>query len=584
MIGQIKFAWISFRRSFSSSFPQVINLLLTYTSVSMSINIFFSLKEILYFTIPYTFYRAYLSISIIFVILALIIGTIVTIKTAQQKFNTQKKDIALMKNIGSKSSWIYSYIMFYHMIMGALAFLVGLFLSGLILMITLYSFNLAEYTKYIKFVPAFGLCIFILIVHYIKTHNEIMQFLEEKDFIKSSKGLSEYKSIFELDDIIKKLKASVKLGVKNYIRSGEILSTLFYLFLLSSGVILFFLGPLTIGSTLNHQFEMQYDDISYIVGSDAVANFYQENFEIQEYNKEEQFKLKNVIDLTFIDELGELGLKIDKLFLNKLRVDEINVTIPNPSATGGYSFIGMDRSINATIVGYSNTSIFDERFIRGSPPDTSKNEVVIGESLDHYLFENSTQEHMKIEGISGLYSISGVIRDNFASGFTVYIPINKLKQKGITTGANCIQVNEIDEAKADDLIQFVETNNYKILNIQKLMQEQKKKLVKISALGNSFGSLLLIITLFRFTVFGILYVRSYYEDSALMYKIGVKKRKIYTSFNTAVLLHTVPGTFVGYFFSSIFIRYFTINNFFFPLFIPLIFCTALGIIGLVIVG
>ena len=112
MIGQVRFAWISFKRSFLASFFSFISQIVTYTAITISIAVYSIVRPYLYRSISQIYYKSYILLGIIFIIVSIIIGGIVTARSIDLKFQSQKDDIAIMKNVGGKNKWIYSYFIF----------------------------------------------------------------------------------------------------------------------------------------------------------------------------------------------------------------------------------------------------------------------------------------------------------------------------------------------------------------------------------------------------------------------------------------------------------------------------------------
>ena len=78
MIGQVRFAWISFKRSFLASFFSFISQIVTYTAITISIAIFSITKPFLYRAISQIYYKSYISMGILFIVVGIIIGGVVT--------------------------------------------------------------------------------------------------------------------------------------------------------------------------------------------------------------------------------------------------------------------------------------------------------------------------------------------------------------------------------------------------------------------------------------------------------------------------------------------------------------------------
>jgi len=252
MIGQMKFAWISFKRSFLASMFSFVSQIVTYSAISISISIFSIVKPFLMWSVNSVFYRSYAIMGILFIVVSIIIGAVVTARSIDLKFMSQKDDIAIMKNVGGKSRWIYSYFIFNQILTSVIMLLFGIILSLILLAIIFNSFKFGHLFNFIRFMPILGANIVILVISYIKSHYTIMKFIEEKNFEISSGRLSSYKSIFEFNVLLSKVKTVRKIATKNYLRSGKIVASFLFSFFLAFSSISFALGPVALAETYNH--------------------------------------------------------------------------------------------------------------------------------------------------------------------------------------------------------------------------------------------------------------------------------------------------------------------------------------------
>ncbi|MHA1414765.1 MAG: FtsX-like permease family protein [Candidatus Heimdallarchaeaceae archaeon] len=560
MIGQVKYSWINFRRSFTTSLTQYANLILSYILVGISINSISITKAIFEGNVSYRIQKSYLIFSIVSTILSLFLAIIVTRKTVRQIFNHQIKDIALMKNVGSKTKWIYSYILFYHILVGVISFVIGLFLSAIIFLIILYIFKMDSYGNQIKFLPAFLICGSIILLHYLVTHNEILRILNENNLEISSKGLKNYKSIFEFDELFKKIRPARKFGLKAFLRSGEIRSTFFFIFLISTASIIFLFSTINIGNTFIYSYTEQFGKYEYLIGKENVVNFFENNIGYSEYNYSDLFTEKSSLNSNFINSLKENNVVYDIIFLNKRKVSEINVTIPDSVNLEQYKTVGKERSLNITIIGYINETIFLDRLIEGVKPNKEKNEIVISQSVNKMLLDDYTLEFLQIGGLKERYRVTGIINENFANGYTIYIPMRKLRENLLTSNGNCILIKSVKSDIISKIYTSADESNYRVAEIKKIVEKKKKELWNVINLINSIYGILFIITLTRFLAFGILLVNENSDDIKLMYKIGIKKKILRNCMLNDMSLNTIPGFVLSFLLGLVIIKYFIVES------------------------
>jgi hypothetical protein len=563
MIGQLKFAWIDFKRSFLASLFTLLSQIVTYSAITISIGIYSISKPFLSWTVNYTFFRSYMIIAAVFIAVCIIIGGVVTSRSIELKFQNQKEDIGIMKNVGGKSRWIYSYFIFNQILTAVIVLVLGILLGVIFLLIILGSFNYISLFKYVQFMPILGGNLIILIISYIKAHYTIIRFVSEKDFEETTSKLSKYKSIFELNSIVRKASTSVKMGLKNFLRSGKILSSLLFSFFLVFSSISFVLGPLTIAETYTYQIENGSQIYSYLTGETLMVDFYNQSLSLNKYENSSIVEELNDISYfsntslssSYINDLRDLGIDLQEIFLCKLKVEEIPYI---QVSSYGYNLIGENRSFYATIIGYSEEFLPEDLFVWGEHPEAGRNEVLIGDTLDHEIFDNSSVEKIRLKEESTKFSISGVIKDEFAAGFTVYTPLNKLIQEGITANPNLIMFEDINSITYNEIITISNSYGYELGNVSQIINDKKVEYAEFSYMYSSLGGGLFIIFSFQIVVFCFLYFLNYRKDYELLYKLGVAKRKIYRINITATLLHVILGMLTGIYLGSILARYFIV--------------------------
>ncbi|MFW9853039.1 MAG: hypothetical protein ACFFDS_08855, partial [Candidatus Thorarchaeota archaeon] len=200
----------------------------------------------------------------------------------------------------------------------------------------------------------------------------------------------------------------------------------------------------------------------------------------------------------------------------------------------------------------------EDLFVWGENPKLGSNEVLIGDTLDHEIFDNSTVEKIRLKEESTKFSISGVIKDELAAGFTVYAPLNKLIQEGITSNPNLIMFGDINSTTYNEISTISANYGYEIGNISKMIDDKKIEYAQFSYMYSSLGGGLFIIFSFQIVVFCFLYFLNYRKDYELLYKLGIAKRKIYRINITATFLHIIPGMLTGIYLGSILARYFLV--------------------------
>jgi hypothetical protein len=490
-------------------------------------------------------------------------GVIVTIRSINLKFQSQKDDIAVMKNVGGKSRWIYSYFIFNQILTAIIMLVLGMILGLIVLVITSISFGFGSIFSYVGFLPILGGNIVILVFSYLKAHYTILKFISEKDFEISSSSLSNYKSIFEFDALINKFTSFVKLGVKNFLRSGKVLSSFLFSFFLIFSSISFVLGPLTVAETHYVNLNSRFQDYQYVIGAPDAIDFFNQSLPVQEYSNSSYTGLDNdlehfystSISTQLLTELGGINVTYQKYFISKLQIKEMSAL---EIVNNVYIPIGQDRKVYATIIGYENINFNENEYIAGNNPNPSKNEVLIGDTLEAKFFDNSTLQKLKLYDDSNDYQISGVVIDSFAAGYSVYCPLNKLIAEGVANGSNLLMLENISATVYDEISEILERYEYQIISMERIIEQNLANYNSFTTMFKVLGGIMFAIFAFQIIVYSFLYFLTYRKDFELLYRLGIKKKSIYGSVITAILLQIIPGIALGSYFGAIIGRYFLV--------------------------
>ena len=589
LIGQLRFALIDFKRSFLASAFSFVSQIITYSALTIGIGL-------ISFTLPYlnrvindAFYRSYMLISILFVIVCVIIGGVVVSRSIDLKFQSQRDDIAVMKNVGGKSRWIYSYFIFNQLLTAVIMLLLGLVVGLILIIIVLAAFNNLAFFKNIRFLSILGANIAILIVSYLKAHYTILKFIGEKNLEISSSRLSNYKSIFEFGKLISKFKSTIKMGIKNFLRSGKIISSFVFSFFLVFSSLSFILGPLTIAETHLYHIDARYGDYSYMIGDPEIVCFYNNSIEMLPYENTSftddidyrSFFTNRTLEQAFINEVNMLEIPKQAFFITKMEVTEIPYL---DVINGVYVDVGSNRTFYATIVGYSENFFEEDLFMWGEEPLPGNKEIIVGDSLERVLFENSSVQKIRFTNETNKFAVSGAIIDSFAAGFTIYVPMNQLIQEGITTGPNAIVIGDINQEIYNDLKEISENYSYDLDNTSEVIEKTKRNYKNFSNTFTSLGGELFLIFSFQIVVFSFLYFLSYRKDFGLLYDLGIRKRKIYGISITATILQIIPGLILGSYLGSVIARYFLVPNARLTYYVLILFGIILFYILIVIIG
>ncbi|GAH49769.1 unnamed protein product [marine sediment metagenome] len=184
--------------------------------------------------------------------------------------------------------------------------------------------------------------------------------------------------------------------------------------------------------------------------------------------------------------------------------------------------------------------------------------MLIGDSLEAKLFDNSTLQKLKLHDDSNQYKISGVVIDSFAAGYSIYCPLNKLIAEGVANGTNLLMLENVDAAVYDDISEILEEYGYQIISMEKMIEQSLANYNNFTNMFKVLGGVMFAIFSFQVIVYSFLYFLTYRKDFELLYRLGIKKRSIYGSVVTAILLQIIPGIALGSYFGAIIGRYFLV--------------------------
>lgn len=570
VIGQLKFAWIDIKRSFLGSIFTIISQIITYSAITISIGMFSLTRANLQNSLNFAYRTSYTIMTVLFIIVCIIIGIVVTIRSIELKFQSQREDIAVMKNVGGKSRWIYSYFVFNQILTAIIMLILGIIIGLVIIVGVSVPLGVGNIFNYIGFIPILVGNLIILISSYLKAHYTILRFIGEKDFEISSSRLSNYKSIFEFNALIDKFTTPIKIGIKNFLRSGKILTSFLFSFFLIFSSISFILGPMTVAETHVSSFDNRFGDYSYAIGTEGIVDLFNQSLPVQKYENSSfissfdypggvlEYFYNTVLSTQMLEDINELGITYSRYFISKLEIQEISgYDIINEV----YLPIGEERVLYATIIGYYNEiNIEEEEFVWGNIPDNARNQVLIGDTLEEEFFVDSTAQEIKFHDDSEDYKISGTIIDSFAAGYTVYCPIGKLMAEGITNGTNMIMFQDLNNEQYNEVVSILDEYQYKISSIEDMTEETQDDYNNYTIMLKTLSSILFSIFAFQIVVYTFLYFINYRKDFELLYRLGVKRINIYTTVITSVFLQIIPGIALGSYFGSIIGRFFLIPN------------------------
>ncbi len=521
----------------------------------MSIGSYFLLKNYFYQRINYTFFRLYQYGSLVIITIAIISGIIATIKGVEQRYNVEKQDMKIMKNIGGKDKWIYSYMILNHIINASITLILGI-ITGMITIVIIYGiFGFIKYVGLISLPVVLGSNLTIFLIYCFIAHNQVIGHIKEEDFEKSSKNISKYKSIIEFEGIIGKIPTTMKVGMKNFLRSSEIRKSLIFTIIIVTSLLICITAPLLINNNYNTHYQKK--DLSYyIIGEYDVVKYYQKQVNINQYFNESSNingTYQGMLAETFIQSLEKINQNFNKNYISRVYGKEKTYYEIDVNS---YKSIGKNRSFYITILGIQQDQFKQIERIDGEVPQKI-NEILIGDSIDKYFIQNSFLQKIVFENKE--YKITGITNNVFSGGFCIYGKFNTFIQNNITKNPNIITIPVENLSNDNEIIKLIQQYNYTMEKITYEI-ENNKELVGIQNVYTITNSLIYIVISFKIIYFGIMYIREYEEDIKILIKVGINKKKISKIFLTALFCHTMPGTIIGMYCGYIITKFFIIQK------------------------
>ncbi|MFW9951671.1 MAG: FtsX-like permease family protein [Candidatus Thorarchaeota archaeon] len=408
---------------------------------------------------------------------------------------TKKRDIAIMKALGTLSRKLYSF----YLTEVYLVFIIG-FILGLII-------GFVSYGIFSLIVPVFGIFISFQI-DYIFTPilffsclggiyivpGVILRKIGNQNTIKLfSRDISySYDASKKLSPVprwLSRIGYNFKISIINTIRKkGE-----FRRYLIVFSIISLIIFTLGLGSSVLNTSSKEWiaksqgTDVIAIGHRDIIQNYtlmysmfsspeiiITEN-DIDFLDQNYLFNLSDVEDFVNISEIE----KIDQRLINFFNVTELDGY--HYLVDGGYVVAGQQRKASIPIIGLNATEIIQEFEMEGTYFEESDPiYMVIGDGLGHNFFDYPLDQSMRIEelGLGHSFHISGVLIDSFYSGFAGYIDLEVMRgELNFSSNEINLLLLKIKPSEYNSVIGQIESiinetlgENFSVINLNKTFE------------------------------------------------------------------------------------------------------------------
>lgn len=417
---------------------------LIYFTSSLGLNIFIQTAFVNRFYFTGGINSIYKQFNTLIQILLIILTVTIVITVTTTLVISKKRDIAIMKALGTLPRKLYSFYLLESYILYFIGFLFGSILGlvafGIFALIMVF-FNYPIVVQIdLVYTPIMFICCIVGIffvtgytLRKIGRQNLINTFSKDVPY--------NYDASKQLKFIPKWLISigfNIKMAVVNTLRKkGEFKRYLLTFSII--GLVIFTLGLGTIVLRTSSQewiHKSQSENIIIIGHEDVLYNyslmygmFSDPNILVEETNIDfiASHYLFNISDMSELYTMDEIE-KIDERLVNFYDVEELNGIIIHEDDS--YDVVGQQRTDNIPIIGVNPDNLIQNFEIEGKffTEDDAYDNMTIGDSLANNLFDLPLYQSLRLNSIGSTFHISGVVIDSFYAGWAGYVGLNIIQQ------------------------------------------------------------------------------------------------------------------------------------------------------------
>jgi ABC-type antimicrobial peptide transport system permease subunit len=390
-------------------------------------------------------------ISIVFIdfitlvlILVLILAFVVVIIVSVTLIITKKRDIAIMKALGSIPQKLYGFYLTEVYVVFLIGFVIGAiigFISYVIFFIIASFLGiLATFQVDVIYTPTlFILCLVGIylfpgvVLRKLGTRNTIKLFSRDIPY-----NYDASKKLTTIPKWLSLMGYNVKISVLNTLRRrGEFKRYLIVFTIISLIIFTLGLGSIVLKTSSQGWIKKSQGTNIVAIGHKDVLQNYTKMYDmfsnpdilvtqndIDFLNPDYLFNLSRVEELTNYTEIE----RIDQRLINFFNVTELEGY--HFLEDGGYIVAGQDRKAVIPIIGFNASEIIQDFETEGEYiNDEDSVYMMIGDGLGHNLFDYPLDQSMRIEelGTGHPFHISAVVIDSFYSGFAGYVDLSVMQ-------------------------------------------------------------------------------------------------------------------------------------------------------------
>jgi len=493
----------------------------------------------------------YIDFTTLVVILMLILAFVVVIIVTITLIITKKRDIAIMKALGSIAQRLYGfyltevYVVFLigfviGALIGFISYVIFFFIASILGVLVTFQLDFF-YTPILFILCLVGIYIFPgVVLRKLGTQNTIKLFSRDIPYnYDASKKLSTIPKWLSL------IGYNFKISVLNTLRRrGEFKRYLIVFTIIS--LIIFTLG---LGSTVLKNSSQEWikksqgTNIVAIGHKDVLQNYTKmydmfsnpdilvTQNDIDFLNPDYLFNLSKVEELTNYTEIE----KIDQRLINFFNVTELDGF--HYLEDGGSFAIGQDRQAVIPIIGFNVSEIIQDFEIEGEYiVDEDSVNMMIGDGLSYNLFDYAIDQSMRIEelGTGHPFHISAVVIDSFYSGFAGYVDLGVM-QGDLNFNSNEINLLllKVQSSEYNNIIGEIELiiqgnlgENFSFVNLNQTFENNYSYLEIITFYPSLLIIMMAIISIFALYNYQKGNVLEKAKDFLIMRAVGAKYKSI----------------------------------------------------------
>jgi len=493
----------------------------------------------------------FIDFTTLVVILMLILAFVVVIIVTITLIITKKRDIAIMKALGSIPQKLYGfyltevYVVFLigfviGALIGFISYVIFFFIASILGVIA--TFQVDVFYTPILFISCFvGIYIFPgVVLRKLGTQNTIKLFSRDIPYnYNASKKLSAIPKWLSL------IGYNFKISVLNTLRRrGEFKRYLIVFTIISLIIFTLGLGSTVLKTSSQEWIKKSQGTNIVAIGHKDVLQNYTNMYDmfsnpdilvtqddIDFLNPDYLFNLSKVEELTNYTEIE----KIDQRLLNFFNVTELDGF--HYFEDGGSSAIGQDRLAVIPIIGINASEIIQDFEIEGEYFDSEDSVyMMIGDGLSYNLFDYPLDQSMRIEelGTGHPFHISAVVIDSFYSGFAGYVDLGVM-QGDLNFNSNEINLLliKVQSSEYNNIIGEIELiiqgnlgENFSFVNLNQTFENNYSYLEILTFYPSLLIIMMAIISIFALYNYQKGNVLEKAKDFLIMRAVGAKYRSI----------------------------------------------------------